>query len=327
MPSKLEHELNKIRGRITDTGKVYTSSIAALKDEITDMQEDIKDLESAEATSESKTVSSQALAKRALSVANSKIGSTGGEVANLHATTGQGIWIYDSEGDKSIAIGGKTSKLNTNIITEFTAATGVTIDGLLLKDGECDGRDVSVDGTKLDTIDTNADVTGSNTPQAHGHASHSNRTRTFFVGAHHKTSGSEHLEGVELDPSSDEYVGYRFMYPKDFVSLTSVQIVWTTVQYDETDKNWVLDVYTYGGTPDTGTWNQHSGTDMANVIVNMAYEAHYIHYFTITSTCFTSMDENDMITIKINRDANNGSDTFTKDILIAGIKVTYIAEE
>jgi len=34
-----------------------------------------------------------------------------------------------------------------------------------------DGRDVSVDGTKLDTIDTNADVTGSNPPQVH-HDSH-----------------------------------------------------------------------------------------------------------------------------------------------------------
>ena len=30
-----------------------------------------------------------------------------------------------------------------------------------------DGRDLSVDGTKLDTIDENADVTGSNAPQAH----------------------------------------------------------------------------------------------------------------------------------------------------------------
>lgn len=40
--------------------------------------------------------------------------------------------------------------------------------------GTVDGRDVSVDGTKLDGIATGADVTGDNAPQAHdlGGASH-----------------------------------------------------------------------------------------------------------------------------------------------------------
>lgn len=49
--------------------------------------------------------------------------------------------------------------ITTNTVNETTAASGVTIDGVLLKDGEVDGRDVSVDGTKLDTVETNADVT------------------------------------------------------------------------------------------------------------------------------------------------------------------------
>jgi hypothetical protein len=49
--------------------------------------------------------------------------------------------------------------ITTDTIAETTAAAGVTIDGVLLKDGEVDGRDVSVDGTKLDTVETNADVT------------------------------------------------------------------------------------------------------------------------------------------------------------------------
>ena len=49
--------------------------------------------------------------------------------------------------------------ITTDTIAETTAAAGVTIDGVLVKDGQVDGRDVSVDGTKLDTIETNADVT------------------------------------------------------------------------------------------------------------------------------------------------------------------------
>jgi hypothetical protein len=49
--------------------------------------------------------------------------------------------------------------ITTDTIAETTAAAGVTIDGVLVKDGQVDGRDVSVDGTKLDTVETNADVT------------------------------------------------------------------------------------------------------------------------------------------------------------------------
>jgi hypothetical protein len=49
--------------------------------------------------------------------------------------------------------------ITTNTVNETTAASGVTIDGVLVKDGQVDGRDVSVDGTKLDTVETNADVT------------------------------------------------------------------------------------------------------------------------------------------------------------------------
>jgi len=53
----------------------------------------------------------------------------------------------------------KDSQVNTDQINEKTAAAGVTIDGVLVKDGNVDGRDVSVDGTKLDGIEAGADVT------------------------------------------------------------------------------------------------------------------------------------------------------------------------
>ncbi len=53
----------------------------------------------------------------------------------------------------------------TNAISERTAASGVTIDSVLLKDGNVDGRDVSVDGTRLDAI-TDANYKNSNTTKA-----------------------------------------------------------------------------------------------------------------------------------------------------------------
>jgi hypothetical protein len=58
--------------------------------------------------------------------------------------------------------------ITTNTINETTGAAGVTIDGVLVKDGEVDGRDVSVDGTKLDTVETNADVTDTTNVTAAG---------------------------------------------------------------------------------------------------------------------------------------------------------------
>jgi len=61
--------------------------------------------------------------------------------------------------------------LHVDTIDEKTGAAGVTVETVLIKDGAVDGRDVSVDGTKLDGVATGADVTGDNAPQAHA-ASH-----------------------------------------------------------------------------------------------------------------------------------------------------------
>jgi hypothetical protein len=58
--------------------------------------------------------------------------------------------------------------LTTNTINETTAASGVTIDGVLVKDGQVDGRDPSADGTKLDGIEASADVTDATNVTAAG---------------------------------------------------------------------------------------------------------------------------------------------------------------
>jgi hypothetical protein len=52
-----------------------------------------------------------------------------------------------------------TGTLSVDTIAEETAGSGVTIDSVLLKDGNVDGRDVSSDGTKLDGVEASADVT------------------------------------------------------------------------------------------------------------------------------------------------------------------------
>lgn len=54
--------------------------------------------------------------------------------------------------------GGGWSNLSSNNLY-FEINRGLTVDGIDIVDGEVDGRDVSVDGTKLDTVEENADVT------------------------------------------------------------------------------------------------------------------------------------------------------------------------
>ncbi len=68
----------------------------------------------------------------------------------------------------SLAVIIARDNLATNAIRERTAGSGVTIDGVLLKDGTVDGRDVSADGSKLDGIEAGADVTDATNVAAAG---------------------------------------------------------------------------------------------------------------------------------------------------------------
>ncbi len=99
-----------------------------------------------------------------------------------------GVLVWDTPGGSG-DVNGPGSSIN-NAIARFDGTTGkllqdytsnaptisdtgdMNIDGDIDVDnvivsGNVDGRDVSVDGSKLDGIDAGADVTGSNAPQAH----------------------------------------------------------------------------------------------------------------------------------------------------------------
>ena len=72
------------------------------------------------------------------------------------------------------------SAADTDNILEVQNGAGSNVlsvngEGDLTVSGDVDGRDVAADGTKLDTVETNADVTANNAPQAHA-ASHTDGT-------------------------------------------------------------------------------------------------------------------------------------------------------
>lgn len=89
-----------------------------------------------------------------LSVADIEISSGVGAAQSVNITA-------DIDGVVSI----KNDNLITNEISERTSSSGVTIDGTLIKDGLVDGRDLSVDGTRLDVI-TDANYKNTNTTKA-----------------------------------------------------------------------------------------------------------------------------------------------------------------
>lgn len=90
-----------------------------------------------------------------------------------------------------------TGSVKTDTINEETAAAGVTVDGVLLKDGLVDGRDVSADGTKLDGIESGAtaDMTGAEIKAAYEAELDTNA----FTDADHSK-----LDGIESGATADQ---------------------------------------------------------------------------------------------------------------------------
>ena len=177
---------------------------------------------------------------------------------------------------------------------------------------------VTIDGTAMNGVAANADVTGSNPPQAHGSSVHADRTRRVFVSSPHILTGARDVWGVALDPDTDESVTYMFMPPKDFASFSKLYVYYSAAWGFN---NWVLDVSVYyaaAAEPKT----THTNNDLANVIVVSDTDRQRFE----TSGLLGSLDIDDVVIVHINRDANHASDTNTADIIIHGVMIEYTAD-
>lgn len=91
------------------------------------------------------------------------LGTAGGTASMLSATDGGAVEIYHNGSKKAetTASGFQvtgTCSATTSAVSTLTA-TNATIGGVSMASGNIDGRDVSADGTKLDGIESSADVT------------------------------------------------------------------------------------------------------------------------------------------------------------------------
>lgn len=168
MPSKLEYELNKLRGEVTATGKIYTSSIAVLQDALEAAEKSIKDLTTDGDTLLSRVNKALGTAQTALASANGSIKKSGGTMTaplitqyiepSKHDTYSIGDptnYYYFIHSDYETLYGG----LYSDIIAERTGGAGVTVDSVLLKDGRAKQSIVSLGEVENITVAADGTIT------------------------------------------------------------------------------------------------------------------------------------------------------------------------
>ena len=135
-------------------------------------------------------------------------------------------WGYIGAMDQSVTSSDNPSfnSVSTDTINEKNVGAGVTVDGVLIKDGQVDGRDVSSDGTQLDTntsnistntsdISTNASNISTNTSNISTNASDIASAQTDIDGFDDElknltTSEIQQLQNIGTSTISSTQWGY-----------------------------------------------------------------------------------------------------------------------
>ena len=116
---------------------------------------------------------------------------------------GTGVTSTASGNGVTMAIDGTVATLTgTQTLTNKTLTTPV-ISGNLTTDGNIDGRDVATDGTKLDTVETNADVTDTTNVTAAGALMDSEVTNLAQVKAFDSTDYATAAQGTTADAAKN----------------------------------------------------------------------------------------------------------------------------
>ena len=153
MPSKLQHELNKLRGTTAADGKIYTSSIASLQDALTDTKLAIKCLEAKKLDNTTKINNAINKSNISLSLAKTSFKKDGGSlygslnmrghdisgITKLTAITNDCIYFYHKNNDLAMHLDSSGNlwlygHVQSDTIIEKTNNAGVTIESLKIED-------------------------------------------------------------------------------------------------------------------------------------------------------------------------------------------------
>jgi|32_taG_2_1085360.scaffolds.fasta_scaffold08114_2 hypothetical protein len=227
---------------------------------------------------------------------------------------------------------------NGNESIKFTA-TGSAINEITVTNAAASG-DPAISATGGDTnIDLNLVAKGTGVVQSNGSALAVTGKQTIWVPATamyatttngcadidqtELTAGQPELKTLDFDPSSDENAQFTIAFPKawDPSQLIMYQVFWTANSTNTGDCIWNLKgvgiadndaIDTAFGTAVAIT-DAHSGT--ANDLNVTAQSG------SVTIAGSPAADED--VFFNISRDADNGSDTFTGDAKLLGIKIFF----
>jgi hypothetical protein len=306
MPSKLKHELDKVRGTVSATNKVYEDSIATIRDALTTAELSIKTLENESIDHTSKI-------NNAISMSRSALKADATNAKNVNAA---GAVMESDFGARSLMLANSTGvPVNTSVATNH----------LIGRAGAALGALSPSQIRSVINVADGADVTGSNPPQAHGASVHTDRTRkNLIVVPSYTTAGSSQYAPVGFDTSVDEEAHYHFKLPADFVSLTSVKVIWLAMNAVGLPKDWVLDITSkYGALTENS--DNHTGSDTGNIInINSGNISDY-NAFTVNAGILSSVTKDDYIKIKLERRVAD-DDNYGSDIYIIGLEIEYTAD-
>lgn len=124
--------------------------------------------------------------------------------------------------------------------------------------------------------------------------------------------------------SAGERCYWTFRLPGDYASALTAKIQYQFVTV--TTGNWVCNVYVYAYTPGTDTGNADADsydTKNSGTLAAGTTTAGQISEGSITLTNADSAAAGDWITVKLERDANDASDTITEDVEVSTFTLTY----
>ena len=191
--------------------------------------------------------------------------------------------------------------LNADIISEKTAATGVTVDSCLIKDG------VAV-------------------PASHGADKHTNITRKVFIPATEGyTTGDVEKYGfwntVALDPDTLQEIDVSFKIPEDYESGGTIKFLYIAGSASANNVIWHGKLY---HAADGEHYQSNYSSDNTNT---RAIETDAQLHEVTTTLELTSPAKGDYVSLTLIRAAAEGTDNYILDWRILGFVFEYTAEQ
>lgn len=147
---------------------------------------------------------------------------------------------------------------------------------------------------------------------------------TAFPQFQRNTGTNFPVTGLAFDASSDEAAFWKFIAQNYGSGNLTVNIYWYADTASSGDV--IFDVQISAITPDSDTQDiETDGLATANSVTDthLGTTGQRLHKAVVTLSNLDSLAAGDVVHLRLNRDANNGSDTMTGDAIVIAVEVSY----